>query len=592
MTEATPRRPWLAAGSLLLLAVAVGVTLRLWNLGAQVMAGDELHAVRAALERPVSGILFVYQSPDNCIPLTLFDRLVLEAGGRLGEWIVRMPALLAGLALLVLGPWWAWRRLGPGTAAVFAALLAISPALVFYSRIARPYAPAALLGFLTVAAFDAWQRRPGSGPAAAYVAFASLALWFHLGSGPLVVAPLVVGGIAVVLRRGRGTAALLGLAGAIAVAFLALLLPARATLLALVSEKHETFALVPGEGAEVAALLAGVRFTSVAVGFWLLVAIGIARLGRRDRWLAALAVAALGGQLTGIALLAPMGLQSPVILDRYLMPALPWALVLVAEALGAPWPDRWRRLQPGVAVLAVAMLLSLGPFFDGELAHTSFAHDEPFLRFTAPRRTPTAETSPAIYRWLATAPAGPVLETPWHPVWRFSRATAGYQRLHRREVVVAVSGPVFGDPRLAFRNMVPARPSGLLGSRARWLVVHRDIGREEERVAPDMMPPVMPSDLRRRLREAAARHAAVLRATWGPPDRADRSTSCWDLERIRREMRRADPPAAQRGAPSPPGLPMVPMVPMAASTASARIVPRVSIVSSPSAAVAAAGSPK
>lgn len=563
---------------MLLLAIAVGATLRLWNLGDQVMAGDELHAVRAALTRPVSGILFVYQAPDNCIPLTLFDRLVLDAGGRLSEWIVRSPVLFCGLALLLVAPWWAWRRLGPGTALVFAALLAISPALVFYSRIARPYAPAALLGCAAVAAFDGWLRRPGWRPAVAYVALATFALWFHLGAGPLVVAPLLVGGIVVLARRGRGAVPLLLLALATAAAFVALLLPAQETLLPLAAAKHGRFAALPGEGGEVAALLAGVRWPLAAAAFWLLAGIGLVRLGRRDPRLAGLASAALAGQLAGIAVLAPVGHQSAVILDRYLMPALPWALLLAAEALGAPWSGPWRRAQPAVAAVAVAALLALGPFLDAELTRTSFAHDEPFLRFTTPRPRLPAGAVPAVYRWLSTAPPGAVLETPWHPVWRFSRASAVYQRHHRRAVVVAVFGAAFGDPRLAFRNMVPARPSGLLASRARWLVVHRDVGREEGGVAPGMVPP----ELRRRLREGAARHAALLRAAWGRPDRADGATWCWDLERVRAGAPVAVPPG-QRRAPLPPS---------AASTASARMPPRVSIVSRPSAALAAAGSPK
>jgi hypothetical protein len=578
LAEVTSRRPRLLPLLPMALAVATGTALRLWNLGGQVMAGDELHAVRAALARPVSAILFVYQAPDNCIPLTLLDRLVLDAGGRLGEWIVRWPVLASGLGLLVAAPAWAWRRLGPPTAVALAALLAVSPALVFYSRIARPYAPAALFGFTAVAAFDAWLRRPGWRSGLAYVVSSSVALWFHLGAGPLVVMPILVGVVAALRRRGREPVALLLLAVATAAAFLGLLVPARETLLPLAAAKHGRLEILPGEGAEVAALLAGARSPLVWLAFWLLAGIGLVRMGRRDPWLAALAGTALAGQLVGIALLSPAGHQSPVILGRYLMPALPWALVLAAGALGAPWPVRWPRARPIVAAAAVAALLVAGPLLDGELARSSFAHEETYLRFTAPRPGLAAGAVPAIYRWLATAPPGAVLESPWHPVWRISRATEVYQRLHRRSVVVAVAGPVFGDPRLAFRNMAPSRPTGLLASRARWLVVHRDPVGEEEAIMPGAAPP----DLRGRLRAVAARHGAVLRAAWGPPDRADGSTWCWDLDRVRRATQAAAP-TAQRPAPSPP---------RAASTASARMPPRVSIVARPSAALAAAGSPK
>ena len=111
-TEGPPRS--LLALSLLVVAFAAGTTLRLWNLRAQVMGGDELHAVRAAVTRPLSGIVFTYQVSDNCIPLTLLDRLLMDGGVPLTEMLVRLPVLLAGLAMLVVAPWWAWRRLGVG----------------------------------------------------------------------------------------------------------------------------------------------------------------------------------------------------------------------------------------------------------------------------------------------------------------------------------------------------------------------------------------------------------------------------------------------------------------------------------------------
>jgi hypothetical protein len=120
----------------------LGALLRLWNLGPQVMSDDELHAVRTALGNPVSRILVTYQRVDNTIPLTAFYRLLLDGGMKLNETVVRLPAVISGLLLLALAPLWVARRLGWGTALVFAGLLAISPGLVFYSRIARSYSSA------------------------------------------------------------------------------------------------------------------------------------------------------------------------------------------------------------------------------------------------------------------------------------------------------------------------------------------------------------------------------------------------------------------------------------------------------------------
>ena len=85
----------------------------------------------------------------------------------LSETAMRLPMLLSGLATLVLFPLFAARRFGYPVAALFAVLLAISPLLVLYSRMARPYAITLLLGWIAHAAFhrylDAAHGRRGAG---------------------------------------------------------------------------------------------------------------------------------------------------------------------------------------------------------------------------------------------------------------------------------------------------------------------------------------------------------------------------------------------------------------------------------------------
>src|SRR5688572_19489011 len=119
------------------LICVLGLVPRLWNLPAQVMSDDEMHTVRTAVSLPVSDILVAYQPVDNCIPLTALWRVVIDAGVRPGEMLLRLPAVLSGALLLLVAPWWAARRIGRGAALALAALLALSPVLVFYSRIAR-----------------------------------------------------------------------------------------------------------------------------------------------------------------------------------------------------------------------------------------------------------------------------------------------------------------------------------------------------------------------------------------------------------------------------------------------------------------------
>jgi hypothetical protein len=561
---------------LVLCAFLLGAVLRLWNLGPQVMSDDELHAVRAALEHPLSKILVTYQRTDNTIPLTAIYRVLLDLGVRLTEWEVRLPVVISGLLLLAVAPLWAARRLGWGTAAVFAFLLAVSPGLVFYSRIARSYAPIVLLGFGALAAFEAWWRKPDWRTGAAYVVLAALAAWFHLGAAPFVVSPFLFAAVDTLMRRDRrGFLRLVALGVATVLAFLAFLVPAWDTLSALVKEKHGELHLSWALVKDVLLLIAGTGRAWVAVLVGLVAAVGLARLFRIDRRLALFTVTAVLGHVAGLLYLAPQGHEHPLISFRYLLVVVPWVLLWVAAALGphppAPSPAPPFTPSPGegetcgvsgvrgrpspgegvlgwsgrgdggegrraptlvIATLFLALLLWAGPFVNPRLWRSSFAHHNDYMTFMWTRPEVGPRQVPDFYKRLATsAEAGPVLEYPWMAVWRVNRAFYLYQEVHGRQVVVAPARALLADDRLAFRNMVPGTPEGFLASRARWLVVHRNLGQEESKI-----PPLILLDERfRNLFRTFGRGMTVqLTQAWGRPDYIDRRIAVWDMDRIRR----------------------------------------------------------
>src|SRR5262249_53321610 len=146
----------------------------------QVLGGDETHALRAAVSRSLAGILVTYQESDNCIPLTALYKLWGMAGGGLSETVLRPPALLCGLAAL----WWSPEAFGRGAEGGESLpvrvvelqrwLMALSPALVLYSRIARSYLPMVLFSFLAVAGFWRWWQEGRRKDALRYVGFGAL----------------------------------------------------------------------------------------------------------------------------------------------------------------------------------------------------------------------------------------------------------------------------------------------------------------------------------------------------------------------------------------------------------------------------------
>ena len=137
----------------LLAAGIVGAVLRLDQFGAQVLIDDEWHAVHQLLHHTPQTMFFDFGFADYSIPLGILYWYEAHGWG-LSEIGMRWPMLLCGLATLVVLPLYVAPRLGGATAAVFALLIAISPLLVVYSRMARPYAITLLFGWIAHGAFQ------------------------------------------------------------------------------------------------------------------------------------------------------------------------------------------------------------------------------------------------------------------------------------------------------------------------------------------------------------------------------------------------------------------------------------------------------
>src|SRR5271169_5165996 len=177
-------------------AVLIGAYLRLDQILSQVLIDDEWHAVHEVLQRTPAAMLVDFGWADYSIPLGILDWYEARWFG-LSEIVLRAPMLACGLATLVVLPLYVARRVGRATAAVFAVLLAISPLLVIYSRMARPYAITLLLGWIAHGAFARYYASArGHAPAGfVYAVTAALASWLHPIAGPFVLAPLLWGAV-------------------------------------------------------------------------------------------------------------------------------------------------------------------------------------------------------------------------------------------------------------------------------------------------------------------------------------------------------------------------------------------------------------
>ncbi len=348
---------------ILVAIVIAGAALRLDQWTMQVLQDDEWHAVHQVLRRGPASMFLDFGFSDYSIPLGIYDWTLAHTIG-LSETAMRVPMLLCGVATLVLFPLYVAHRFGPPTAVVFAALLAISPLLVLYSRMARPYAITLLLGWIAHAAFARFIAAPHGrrGAGIAYGVTAAAAAWLHPIIAPFVLAPLLYAAARLPAipraQRRRHFARLVQVAVPTGIAMAVLLLP---PLLA----NPGAMALKSGIDMLDGGTLAGVWYAWLGTPSTVVVAlcIALAAVGARTVWrtLPEARTGVLGIVLTLLALVAtrPMWSYMPLSVARYLLPFLP--LLLLAVAVGAVGLAHRIATPPSPARRFAALVVALLP---------------------------------------------------------------------------------------------------------------------------------------------------------------------------------------------------------------------------------------
>ena len=534
----------------------VGLALRSVGVRAQILTGDELHSVHGALAMPVSQILrtWTFGGADYCVPLTAGYRWLMDQGVVFSEVGFRLPSLVAGVAAVALLPWLAAPRLGRRASLVFAWLLAISPMLVFYSRIVRSYMPAVLAAGIAILLFDRWRERRHTAAAVGYVISGAAAIYLHLGAAPLVLAPLAYAALRAAPgpRRLQEWTALLWPALAIGLTVAVLLLPARESLLDVLHSKRDGDLPSLATWVDVLRLQLGTRDWALALlGVALLFRGGLV-LSRKQRDFAGYLATLLVAQAIGLLLLAPDRLQERAILNRYLLVSLPILLTLLSVGLATPWIQKDAEtpaLAWGPALVSAVALVAL--YLSGPLApnayywKSSFAHALTSVDFLGEGNWIAEPATPRFYRSLADSGSdATIIEYPWQNM--SSHAFDAYQRSHGLDVIVSSVIDRSDEARVALRNRAEPTSEGFLASRARYLIVHKDLWAEASRVRSSDIH--LRKWLRARdelwlpLRRAAVAMSDQLERKWGAPIYQDTMLRVWDLDLVRRRAR--DPEAA------------------------------------------------
>ncbi len=165
---------WLLAAGV---AVAAGAYLRLDSLGSRSLWLDELATWNVA-NMPFGASLS--WGPEAIPPLYQLCVRALTDDPHPPEWLLRLPAALAG-CLVVPAGWWLGRRLGDArVAGSLALLLACNAMQIEYSREARGYSLLVLGSVLSVGAWHALVTRPTRARAVAYAGVTALTFYAHV----------------------------------------------------------------------------------------------------------------------------------------------------------------------------------------------------------------------------------------------------------------------------------------------------------------------------------------------------------------------------------------------------------------------------
>ncbi|MGE5737795.1 MAG: hypothetical protein ACM34F_02810 [Betaproteobacteria bacterium] len=440
-----------AWNALLVVAFVTGTALRVWQIDIQILIDDEWHAIHKLLRAGPLDILTHLGYADYSVPLTLYYQALYRTIG-LSEWGMHVPPLLAGVGLLLIGPRLLADLVPLPVRAVWTALVATSPLLVYHSKVARPYAITSLLTFVAIVAFHAWWRDGRRRDGALYALATVLAGWLHATTLPFTLLPFVFHGVRAfrpVNRAALSRLMALGVATALPLALV--LVPPFVNDWSQIGQKAGRDAVTLESGYRTSLMLAGTGSAIVAALFLIAVVVGFRRLARRDGLLAWYLATVIGVATVVVVATGAEWIAHPLVLARYLIPALPFLLVFAAEGVvGALAFARWPAAEALAAAALVSMLLVAGPIatqwgypnqfwghlryqFDYDPAHNPYVLQVP--------RDPV----PAFYTELAKRPAGSVtlVEAPWRLESHFN-ALSLFQGVHHQLIRVGLATPACG----------------------------------------------------------------------------------------------------------------------------------------------------
>jgi hypothetical protein len=529
--------------------------LRLYLLADQVLIDDEWHGLYYVIGKSPGWLLAHFSIPGaTCIPLNFYTWML---GATVGwsEFLLRLPSLVCGLLCVLICPLLARNLIGTRRAILLAFLLAISPVLIFYSRISRPYSAVAFLAFAALLFAARWMQSGGIRPAILFIVAGVLAIYFHLFAIVTMAAPMLAVFVFCIWKNFQKMpdveTAAPSLRQWIVVSLVITGISAALVLPALIHSLQSTFFTIALKGTfrleslpQVASLISGTGQPVLAVLFWIALIVGAVEQCRRNPWFGGMLVSLYPLHALALIFSRPDSAQSAILLVRYCIPLVPVSLLFVACGIQAALEAIAARttlcpaLQMLLAFACIGALALAGPLpqcyvapnnftSHGAYQHRygwidwrkSFYSDFTPADFTLTTTIRIDEVSPFYGLLAKESGTRPIVEYPMMIGDHFNPLYY-YQHFHRRPVLVGYTtdmtlssglaeGNIFGSTyidqvfslvkdrsRLRFRNLVAMDDLTAMRARgAEYIILHKRF----EAQLPQVAPP--PPDLERLWRD-------------------------------------------------------------------------------------------
>jgi hypothetical protein len=283
-----------------------------------------------------------------------------------------------------------WRRFGAVAGAVTAALLAIAPFLVFYSRVARAYSAVLLLECLALIALCEWLHTARRRHVVGLVVFGALAIWVHASALPALVAAVAAAAGHRWLRARRAPAPLVPLAWHVLLAGLGMLglagalwFPALRTPMPEIW--HASGQVSTHTFLDACQIFIGTAFAPLQIVYLVVALMGLVIASRIARQELLILGAAAGGSLFALLGARPNASGVAGVFVRYLLPTYLLAGLTVGVAAEAAVRAARSRTRKGlllgatltllVALFVVGPLPSLYGASNSFTKHPTFAFD-------------------------------------------------------------------------------------------------------------------------------------------------------------------------------------------------------------------------